>query len=112
MPINRKSRLGRLIFSVSVSAIAPGVFAGAQNAPVSPATRTRPAVVTSPEVLADGRVVFRLFAPTASQVEVNTVEAGRFRMQKDDTGVWSVTTEVLSPDIYLYRFMMGFVRNV
>jgi enterochelin esterase family protein len=81
-----------------------GVCVGAQNAPVSPGTRTRPPVITSPEVLQDGRVVFRVFAPTASQVEVNTVEAGRFRMQKDSAGVWSVTTEVLSPDIYLYRF--------
>src|SRR5712671_4697234 len=96
MLVNRTIKRGRLLFALSLGASAFGICVGAQDAPVSPGARTRPPVITSPEVLQDGRVVFRVFAPTASQVEVNTVEAGRFRMQKDSAGVWSVTTEVLS----------------
>jgi enterochelin esterase-like enzyme len=80
---------------------AASVLIGAQNTNLP--TATRPPVITSPEVLPDHRVVFRTFAPTASQVEVNSPEIGRVPMQKDAAGVWSATTEPLASDIYLYR---------
>ncbi|HEX9002992.1 MAG TPA: esterase, partial [Blastocatellia bacterium] len=50
----------------------------------------------SPEVLADGRVVFRLYAPKASEVMVGGdwisqgLGAGG-KLTKDDQGVWSIT---------------------
>src|SRR6187431_2592006 len=50
--------------------------------------------VKSPEVGADRRVTFRLRAPNAKEVAVTGI-AGRLQMQKDDQGVWSVTTEPL-----------------
>jgi enterochelin esterase-like enzyme len=59
--------------------------------------------VKSPEVSADRRVTFRLRAPNAKEVIV-TGGAGRLPMQKDEQGVWSVTTEPLEPEIYQYSF--------
>jgi enterochelin esterase-like enzyme len=60
--------------------------------------------VKSPEVSPDGRVTFRIYAPMAQAVMVNI--AGRLPLTKDDKGVWSVTTDVLKPDIYTYSFIV------
>ena len=48
--------------------------------------------VKSPEVGADGRVTFRLRAPNAREVAA-AIAGNRLVMQKDDQGVWSVTSE-------------------
>ena len=55
----------------------------------------------SPEVLADGRVTFRLRAPNAKEVAVN-VAGNTLPMQKDEQGVWSATSNVLAPNYYTY----------
>jgi enterochelin esterase-like enzyme len=57
----------------------------------------------SPEVSADGRVTFRLRAPNAKEVFVTGV-GQRLAMEKDEQGVWTVTTEPLKPDMYAYSF--------
>jgi enterochelin esterase family protein len=57
--------------------------------------------VKSPEVNADGRVTFRLRAPEAKEVAA-VVGGKRLAMQKDDQGVWSVTSDPMKPDIYTY----------
>ncbi len=54
----------------------------------------------SPEVAADGRVTFRLRAPNAKEVAVS-VGGKRLPMQKDEQGVWSVTSDPMTPD-YLH----------
>jgi enterochelin esterase-like enzyme len=68
--------------------------------------------LVSPEVLADHRVTFRLYAPKASEVTV----AGDFgppaKMTKDDKGVWSVTVGPLTPDFYSYHFSVDGVKTV
>jgi enterochelin esterase-like enzyme len=51
----------------------------------------------------DGRVTFRLRAPNAKEVVV-TGDAWRLSMEKDDRGVWTVTTAPLEPNIYAYSF--------
>ena len=61
--------------------------------------------VKSPEVNADGRVTFRLRAPNAKEVAA-TVSGNRLIMQKDDQGVWSVTSDVLAPDYYTYSLVV------
>lgn len=68
------------------------------------AQQPRPAI-TSPEVHSDGRVTFRLFDANAQKVTVS-VEGAKdpLTMQKDDKGVWSVTTDVLAPDLYGYSY--------
>jgi enterochelin esterase-like enzyme len=65
-----------------------------------------PKAIISPEVHPDNRVTFRLIAPNA-KIVVLTLEgaANPFPMQKDDQGVWSVTTEPLTPDFYGYSLV-------
>src|SRR5262245_19793142 len=63
------------------------------------------AAVKSLEIGADGKVTFRLRAPNAKEVVVS-VAGKRLSMQKDDQGVWSVTTDPLTPDIYTYSLIV------
>lgn len=68
------------------------------------AQQPRPAI-TSPEVHSDGRVTFRLLDPNAAKVTVS-LEGLKdpITLTKDEQGVWSVTTDVLAPDLYGYSF--------
>lgn len=66
--------------------------------------------VVSPEVQSDGRVTFRLKAPNAREVLVHCEGVKETKMQKDEQGVWSLTTDVLEPDIYTYSFNVDGVR--
>jgi enterochelin esterase family protein len=76
-----------------------GISLSAQEAgTTSPSTAggdaARGAKAHSPEVLADGRVTFRLLAPKATEVSVQgNWERGRtLPMTKDESGLWSYTT--------------------
>ena len=60
--------------------------------------------LVSPEVHPDGKVTFRLRAPNAKEVVLRCEGAKGGSMQKDDQGVWSMTTEAMQPDIYSYSF--------
>jgi len=64
-----------------------------------------PAPIVSPEVHADRSVTFRFRAPTAKEVLLAREGAQRVAMQKDDKGVWSLTTDPLPPDLYGYAFV-------
>ncbi|MBN1972614.1 MAG: hypothetical protein JW787_03175 [Sedimentisphaerales bacterium] len=69
--------------------------------------RDRAAPMTSPEVLPDRRVVFRLRAPRAAEVSLTgevLPSQGAGKMTRDSNGVWSVTIGPLAPDIYGYSF--------
>jgi enterochelin esterase family protein len=68
------------------------------------AQQTRP-TITSPEVHSDGSVTFRLFDPNAEKVTIS-LEGWKdpLAMQKDQQGIWSLTTDVLAPDMYGYSF--------
>ena len=59
----------------------------------------------SPEVHPDGSVTFRFRAPNAQQVSLEREGATAVPMQKDEQGVWSVTTDPLEPDLYGYSFV-------
>src|ERR1700688_3363165 len=68
--------------------------------------QTPPAPVVSPEVHADNRVTFRFRAPNAKEVALALEGAAKdLAMQKDEQGVWTVTTEPLAPDFYGYAFV-------
>jgi enterochelin esterase family protein len=64
-----------------------------------------PPPVQSPEVHPDRTVTFRF--RDANAQEVNLALDGRkpAAMQKDDQGVWRITTEPLDPEIYGYSFV-------
>ena len=98
--MNRVAMLLLAMTSVSASAQTPSAT------PVPPA----PPPVRSPEVQADRRITFRVRAPNAKDVAVTREGAPRLAMQKDDQGVWSVTTEPLEPDLYGYSFVADGAR--
>jgi enterochelin esterase-like enzyme len=77
----------------------------------SPSPPPPPPPLISPEVHADRRVTFRLRAPNAKEVLVEREAGGKLAMQKDDQGVWAVTTEPLEPDIYGYSFSVDGVTH-
>ena len=75
--------------------------------------QTPPGPVTSPEVLADHRVTFRLRAPNAKEVSVEIEGGGKpLAMQKDAEGIWSATSEPLAPDYYGYSFLIDGVTTL
>ena len=73
--------------------------------PAAPA-QTPPAPLISPDVHADRTVTFRLRAPNDKEVSVSIEGVPKpLAMQKDDQGVWSVTTDAMAPDYYGYSFI-------
>jgi enterochelin esterase-like enzyme len=76
-----------------------------------PAAATSPAQppplprVVSPEVHSDATVTFRFRDPNAKEVLLAMEGSTRVPMQKDEQGIWSVTTKSLAPDIYGYSFV-------
>lgn len=96
-----------LFVSSLIASLAFAAYAKSQTARPTP-----PPPIVSPEVHADSRVLFRLRAPNAKEVAV-AIEgtADPVPMQKDDQGVWSVTSEPLTPDFYGYSFQVDGVNN-
>jgi enterochelin esterase family protein len=90
----------------------------AQEAPTTtPGTgggQSRTAKIVSPEVLADGRVTFRLLAPKAVEVSLQgNWDGGRgLAMGKNDSGLWSVTTAALQPELWAYTFSVDGIRTL
>ena len=78
-----------------VSAPGAGARGGGRGAPP----------IKSPEVAEDRRVTFRLRAPNAKDVGV-MLEGKGLPMQKDDQGVWSLTTDPLEPNYYTYALVV------
>jgi enterochelin esterase family protein len=71
--------------------------------------------LVSPEVHADKRVTFRIYAPKASEVILrgDWMEGpGTVKLEKDDKGVWSATVGPLVPDFYSYSFAVDGVRVI
>jgi enterochelin esterase-like enzyme len=68
--------------------------------------------VVSPDVAADHRVTFRLYAPRAEVVALTgDLIPNNTRLAKDEaTGIWSHTTAPLAPGIYGYHFTVDGVR--
>jgi enterochelin esterase-like enzyme len=88
-----------------------GVTATAQqHKPAQPPPS--PASLVSPEVHPDGSVTFRFRALNAKKVQLEREGAEPVSMQKDDQGVWSVTTAQLAPDYYGYSFAADGVRLI
>lgn len=113
-------RSGRSLFVVLVVALlAPSLHGWQQPAsstPAAPPASAAPAAagrgggrggaaVKSPEVGADGRVTFRLRAPNAREVAAS-IAGNSLPMQKDEQGIWSVTSGVLTPGIYTYSLIV------
>ena len=72
--------------------------------------------VKSPVINNDGSVTFNFFDPTAQNVSVtgdfDELHRQTLPMARQDNGVWTVTTKVLTPELYSYSFMVDGQRIV
>src|SRR5712692_7333522 len=76
------------------------------------AAQTPPPLV-SPEVHSDHRVTFRFRGPNVKEVLVFVDGTAKpLKMQKDEQGVWSATTDPLAPDYYNYSFSVVGVNSI
>jgi len=84
----------------------------AQDKPAQTPPPQQPAPLVSPEVHADGSVTFRFRSPNALDVKLEREGAEPIVMQKDEQGVWSVTTGPLAPDYYGYSILVDGARSL
>ena len=84
-----------LCFFTNISAQVPQ---GAKAAPTNIRANDCPCI------FADNRVLFKVTAPNAGKVQVNLGK--RFDMQKDEKGVWTVTTDPQDPGIHYYSLVI------
>jgi len=105
----------KLLFLAGFVSLAVGAFAQQRD----PSGQiVRPSLPKSPEILADGRVTFRLSAPEASEILVRNTTGGwavwpegdDLPMARDDKGVWSLTIGPLEPEFYTYTFVVDGVQ--
>jgi hypothetical protein len=69
--------------------------------------------VLSPEVGPDRRVTFRLNAPKATEVLLSgEFMQGSRTLEKNPSGLWSLTIGPLDPEIYHYNFTIDGVRTI
>ena len=61
--------------------------------------------ISSPEVHSDRTVTFRFRDSNAKEVLLSRAGSPRVPMQKDEEGIWTVTTDPLEPDFYSYSFV-------
>jgi enterochelin esterase-like enzyme len=57
-----------------------------------------------PQILPDGRAIFRIKAPDAQSIQLDLVK--KYDMVKDTAGVWEVTTDSLSEGFHYYSLLI------
>lgn len=97
MPHIKRITLALVVALASIAALAQPQAAAPPRQPPPP--------LVSPDVQPDHRVTFRFRDPNAKEVLLQLEGAKPAPMQKDEEGVWSITTEPLEPDFYGYTFM-------
>jgi enterochelin esterase-like enzyme len=90
-------------FPFALAPIFLSTLLAAQQA--KPAPPPQPPQLVTPEVHPDTTVTFRFFAPNALEVKLTRAGFDALPMQKDDKGVWTVTTPPATPDYYEYSFV-------
>jgi len=89
----------------------PGQLPGTGRGTVSAAP-----TFVSADVQPEKRVVFRVYAPKATEVRLVGTDIPRnmqgLSMTKGDNGVWSVTTDPLPPGAYRYNFNVDGVATI
>jgi enterochelin esterase-like enzyme len=69
--------------------------------------------IRSPEIASDRTVTFRLAAPKAMEVTLTgEFMKGGKPLEKDPSGIWSVTIGPLDPEIYYYNLTIDGVRTI
>ena len=81
---------------------------GAQNAGESIPAPTNIGNARYPRILPDGKVIFQVSAPQAQKVQV---DLGRlYDMEKDEKGIWRVTTDPQVPGFHYYSLVIDGFR--
>jgi len=95
----RKSYLLLLgVTCITLNKISAQIPQGAQSAPTNIRANDCPCIFS------DNRVFFRVTAPNAAKVQVNLGKL--YDMQKDEKGVWAVTTEPQDPGFHYYSLVV------
>jgi enterochelin esterase family protein len=71
--------------------------------------------LNSTKILADGRVIFSIYAPKAVSVTLIgdfLKEYKPINLVKNEVGVWSYTSDVLTPELYSYDFTVDGVKTL
>jgi enterochelin esterase family protein len=104
-----RHHLIRLIILATVAVLAVPAFAADEPKPAAP----KPPPVVSPEIKADGSVVFRIKAAKAAEVQVRGQWAkDALPMVKDEQGVWSATSAPLPAGVWEYSLVVDGVTMV
>lgn len=102
----------RLLFNLDASEEAmangqPAPVATGNEVPFTPGVMARlfPKPIISPEYEGSGRVTFRISAPQAHRVLLESeLSDTPMSMACDTTGVWSITLNGVKPDVFCYNF--------
>lgn len=113
--------IGRSLYAVRTSLVLCAAFTLALGQQRSPNDTLK-----SPQVDAQGKVTFRLFAPQAQQVKLQAEgrdatpgitpeqlksESERSNMAKAPDGVWSIQIGPIQPGVYRYTFLVDGVQT-
>lgn len=66
----------------------------------------------SPQINDDNTVTFAIKAPSAQQVQLQLDYGEPVTLQRDTAGMWTYTTQVLTPDLYLYNYVVDGVKTL
>jgi enterochelin esterase family protein len=115
MHIQSVARHPRTIAAIIVIVSTAAGARAQQPAPAAAPQTSRPPAVTSPEVSAERRVTFRIYAPQAQNVRLNGSDIPGNRQSplvKADNGVWEVTLGPVPAGAYRYHFSVDGVPTM
>ena len=85
---------------ISAQGFSPETFPDGSYSPVTNVNRN-----SYPRVLQDNSVMFRINAPESQKVQVDICSV-KYDMQRDDKGVWTVTTKPQVPGFHYYSLVV------
>jgi enterochelin esterase-like enzyme len=98
-------------FSFFLCFLGPLYLAAAQQQkPKQAAAPKLPQWLVTPQVHPDDTVTFQFLAANAREVKLEREGTDPVAMQKDESGVWTITTAPLEPDYYGYSMIVDGVR--
>ena len=103
----------RIALASAILGLAPAAYA---QQPAGRAGGTPPPQVTSPELQADRRITFRIFAPQAQAVRLAAGDIPGLgqtaQLTKAANGVWETTVGPVNPGTYRYNFNVDGVSTI